>query len=89
MKEFDIGQLKAPQKLQFSNDMRHLLAADNSHNHVAVFNHDGALVSSLPCASEPFGLTVDQKEICLLHALTACPARYHDLVTLPSSRCMC
>ena len=87
VKEFDIGQLKAPQKLQFSNDKRHLLVADNSHNHVAVFNQDGALVSSLPCASEPFGLTVDQKGDLLVACFDSM-SRYLDLVTLPS-RCIC
>ena len=60
-KDFDIGQLKTPQKLRFSRDGRHLLAADNCHNRIAVFSSDGVLVSSLPCASEPFGLAVDPK----------------------------
>lgn len=89
MKEFDIRQLKAPQKLQFSNDKRHLWVADNSHNRVsvAVFNHDGTLVSSLPCASEPFGLAVDQRGDVLVACFDSM-SRYLDLVTLPS-RCIC
>ena len=60
IREFGNGQLSAPQKLQFSSD-KHVLVADNSNHCVAVFNHDGALVSSLPCANVLYGLAVDQK----------------------------
>ena len=60
IREFGAGQLNAPQKLQFSSD-KHVLVADNLNDRVAVFNHDGALVSTLPCANEPYGLAVDQK----------------------------
>ena len=60
IREFGMGQLNNPYKLLFSGD-RHVLLA-NQHNHcVAVFNQDGALVSSLPCAVHPLGLAVDQK----------------------------
>ena len=61
IREFGAGQLKAPQKLQFCSDKHHVLVADNLKNRVAVFNYDGALVSFLPCANNPYGLAVDQK----------------------------
>ena len=60
IREFGAGQLKAPQKLQFSSD-KHVLVADNFNHRVAVFNHNGVLVSTLPCANNPCGLAVDQK----------------------------
>ena len=50
----------SPQKLQFSSN-KHVLVADYSKKCIAVFNHDGALVSSLPCANKPYGLAVDRK----------------------------
>ena len=60
IREFGVGQLRMQHKLLFSGD-KHVLVADQINNRVAVFNLDGALVSSLPCAEHPLGLAVDQK----------------------------
>ena len=60
IREFGKGQLNAQHRLLFSGD-KHVLVADQGNNRVAVFNQDGALVSSLPCAEHPIGLAVDQK----------------------------
>ena len=60
IREFGKGQLSNQHKLLFSGD-KHVLVADHSNHRVAVFNQDGALVSSLPCANYPVGLAVDQK----------------------------
>ena len=60
IREFGKGQLSSPQKLLFSRD-KHVLVADQCNDRVAVFNQDGALVSSLPYAQHPLGLAVDKK----------------------------
>ena len=60
IREFGNEQLHYPHKLLFSAD-KHVLVADLLNHRVAVFNQDGALVSSLPCAQKPPGLAVDKK----------------------------
>ena len=69
IREFGKGQLSGQHKLLFSRD-KHVLVADQSNNRVAVFNLDGALVSSLPCAACPLGLAVDQKGDLLVACYT-------------------
>ena len=69
VREFGAGQLKVSKKLQFSSD-KHVLVADSFNNRAAVFNHDGALVSSLPCANSPYGLAVDRKGDLLVACYT-------------------
>ena len=66
---FGKGQLSSQHKLLFSAD-KHVLVADQRNHRVAVFNQDGALVSSLPCAQNPLGLAVDKKENLLVACLT-------------------
>ena len=65
IREFGKGQLSYQHKLLFSGD-KHVLVADQLNHRVAVFNQNGALVSSLPCAQSPHGLAVDKKENLLV-----------------------
>ena len=69
IREFGKGQLNTQHKLLFSAD-KHVLVADQLNHRVAVFNQDGALVSSLPCAKSPLGLAVDRKENLLVACYT-------------------
>ena len=69
IREFGKGQLGNQHKLLFSAD-KHVLVADQCNYRVAVFNQDGALVSSLPCAQHPFGLAVDKNENLLVACYT-------------------
>ena len=69
IREFGKGQLSSQHHLLFSAD-KHVLVADQCNHRVAVFNQDGALVSSLPCAQSPLGLAVDKKENLLVACLT-------------------
>ena len=60
IREFGKGQLSSQHKLLFSAD-KHVLVADLLNHRVVVFNQNGAVVSSLPCAQYPVGLVVDKK----------------------------
>ena len=69
IREFGKGQLSSQHHLLFSAD-KHVLVADQCNHRVAVFNQDGALVSSLPCAQSPLGLAVDKKGNLLVACTT-------------------
>ena len=69
IREFGKGKLSYQHKLLFSAD-KHVLVADQCNNCVAVFNQDGVLVSSLPCAQYPLGLAVDKKGNLLVACFT-------------------
>ena len=58
IREFGKGQLNRQLQLQLSND-KHVLVADHDNHRVAIFDQDGTLVSSFPCAKKPVGLAVD------------------------------
>ena len=60
IREFGKRLLSNQNRLMFSSD-KHVLVADFGNHRVAVFNKDGTLVSSLPCANYPVGLAVDQR----------------------------
>ena len=70
IREFGKGQLNNQHKLLLSSD-KHVLVADLCNNRVAVFNKDGTLASSLPCASHPMGLAVDQRGDLLVACWTS------------------
>ena len=69
IREFGKGQLSYQHMLLFSAD-KHVLVADQCNYRVAVFNQDGALVSSLPCAQHPLGLAVDKNGNLLVACFT-------------------
>ena len=83
IREFGKGLLKGQHKLLFSGD-RHVLVADQVNNRVAVFNQEGALVSSLPCANGPVGLAVDQKGDLLVACFSSKCVHIYNLMLLAS-----